>query len=154
VKTNAVRLLEKAGISHVVHSYDSADGAIDARAVAEKIGFALDRLFKTLVARTDDGRIVVFCIPGSAELDLKKGARCAGAKSVALVHKSELKGLTGYERGGCSPIGMSHGYPAWIDETAVLHPTIVVSGGKIGLQLELAPLDLIRASGAKAGDLA
>lgn len=153
VKTNAVRLLEREGIPFELREYSSSDGGIDALSVAAKIKVSPDRLFKTLVARSDDGRVVVFCIPGAAELDLKKAARCAGAKNVALVEVRELKRLTGYERGGCSPVGMKSDFPIWIDETATLHERIVVSGGAIGLQVEIAPGDLMRAVGAVAADL-
>ncbi len=146
-------MLEREGISFQLHEYSADDGGIDAPAVAAKLGVSSDRLFKTLIARTDEGRVVVYCVPGGSELDLKKAARCAGAKSIALVAVRELKGLTGYERGGCSPVGMKSDFEIWIDETASLHERIVVSGGAIGLQIELAPDDLIRAVGARPADL-
>ncbi|HUX20536.1 MAG TPA: Cys-tRNA(Pro) deacylase [Spirochaetia bacterium] len=152
-KTNAVRLLESLSVEFDLHAYDASDGRIDAAAVAEKVGVAPERLFKTLVARTASDEIVVFCVPGSTELDLKKAARAAGAKSVQLVRASELKGLTGYERGGCSPFGMKRPYPIRLEESALRFDRILVSGGAIGLQIEISPADLCRLTKAEMVEL-
>lgn len=152
-KTNAVRLLESLSVDFQLLTYDAADGRIDAGAVAEKVGIAPERLFKTLVARTASDEIVVYCVPGTTELDLKKAARAAGAKSVQLVHVSDLKGLTGYERGGCSPFGMKRPYPIHLEESALLFERILVSGGMIGLQVEIAPSEICRVAKAKLADL-
>lgn len=153
MKTNAVRLLESREIDFRIHTYDHSDGFIDARSVAGKLGIPPERLFKTLVARKDGGDIVVFCIPGSTELDLKKAANATGAKNVELVQVAELKVLTGYERGGCSPIGLKRAFPVWLEESAEAFERILISGGQIGLQIELAPDDLRRAIKATIADL-
>lgn len=153
VKTNAVRMLESAGGHFQLHSYGAPDGRIDARSVAEKLEIPAERLFKTLVARTSAGEVVIYCIPGSTELDLKKAAGVAGAKRVAMVRPSELVSLTGYERGGCSPIGMKHSYPLWLEESAQAFDRILISAGAIGLQIELAPDLLCSLTGARLADL-
>lgn len=153
MKTNAVRILESSGVDFGLHTYQSSDGRIDALSVSEKLGVAPERLFKTLVARTHDGEVVVYCVPGSTELDLKKAASAAGAKSVAMVRAAQLKELTGYVRGGCSPVGMKRSYPTWLEETASAFETIFVSGGLIGLQIEIAPGALCRVAGARFADL-
>lgn len=151
-KTNAVRLLEAAGVSHAVLFYDPSDGRIDAAAVAEKLGEHPEALFKTLVARADRN-IHVFCIPGNAELDLKKAARAAGEKKLELVAVKELLPLTGYVRGGCSPLGMKKKYPLVIEEEALMRDSIIISGGALGVQVRLGPEDLIKLTEAATADL-
>lgn len=151
-KTNAIRSVEAQGISHEVFTYESEDGFIDAVGVAEKLGFDPASLFKTLVARSERN-VYVFCIPGNAELDLKKAAKAAGEKKIDLVAVKELLPLTGYVRGGCSPIGMKKTYPIFLDETVELFDAVIVSGGAIGLQIKLAPADLIDLTGARTAGL-
>jgi Cys-tRNA(Pro)/Cys-tRNA(Cys) deacylase len=112
-----------------------------------------DQVFKTLVARGEKQGILVFCIPVSCTLDLKKAAQAAGDKKVEMTHMKELLGLTGYIRGGCSPVGMKKKYPTFIDETAVLYDEIAVSGGARGLQMVLNPEDLIAYADITAVDL-
>lgn len=129
------------------------DGRIDASAVAGKVGVSAERLFKTLVARTDSGEIVVYCIPGITKLELKKAARAVGAKSIELVHSVELRELTGCERGGCSPIGMNRSYSVRIEESALFFDRILLSGEKIGLQIEIPPLEVLRVTGGQLADL-
>lgn len=153
LKPNAVRQLEAARTDFRLHSYAVEDGQIDARAVAEKLSVPPERLFKTLVTRTAEGAIAVFCIPGTTELDLKKAARAAGAKSLSLVRVAELKELTGYERGGCSPIGMKHDYPLWVEESIMMFDRVLVSAGRKGLQIELSPEELIDRTAAVTADL-
>lgn len=153
MKTNAVRLLETTGASFELRSYSAADGRIDAASVAEKLGVEAERLFKTLVARGGSGEILIFCIPGTTELDLKKAAAAAAEKSVEMVRSVELKALTGYERGGCSPIGMKRAFPLWIEESALAFERVLVSAGAIGLQIELSPRDLVEITGGTVGDL-
>lgn len=153
MKTNAVRLLEASGTSFALHSYAATDGRIDAASVAEKLDIETDRLFKTLVTRGSSGEILVFCIPGTTELDLRKAAAAAAEKSVEMVHAAELKPLTGYERGGCSPIGMKRSFPLWIEESALAFDRVLVSAGAIGLQIELSPDDLVQLTGGQVGDL-
>lgn len=137
----------------ILHSYGASDGRIDALAVAEKIGVAPDRLFKTLVTRAASGELFVFCVPGTTELDLKKAARAVNAKSIGLVRAAELKELTGYERGGCSPLGMKQALPIRLEESAMMFDRILVSGGMIGLQIEIAPSQLLLMADAQLADL-
>lgn len=152
-KTNALRIIEALGIPHETASYEPGEQHLDAVAVARRIGVEPEIVFKTLVARSEKAEVVVFCIPAPLELDLKKAARAAGAKKVELVGLKELLPLTGYVRGGCSPVGMKKSYPTWLDETATLHERIYVNAGSRGLQVILAPEDLRRACDARFADL-
>lgn len=152
IKTNVMRVLEKEHIAHAVHFYD-ADGNFDGVSIAHKVGRDPEVVFKTLVTGGKSRNHFVFVIPVAEELDLKKAAAAAGEKSVEMLAVKELLPTTGYIRGGCSPIGMKKHFPTFIDETAQLCDTIVVSGGKIGTQVELAPDDLARVTGAKFVDL-
>ena len=152
IKTNVMRVLEKEHIAHAVHFYD-ADGNFDGVSIAHKVGRDPEVVFKTLVTGGKSRNHFVFVIPVAEELDLKKAAAAAGEKSVEMLAVKELLPTTGYIRGGCSPIGIKKHFPTFIDETAQLCDTIVVSGGKIGTQVELAPDDLARVTGAKFVDL-
>jgi len=138
-KTNAIRRLEAHQIDHEVIEYVSSEAEIDAISVARKIGEEEDAVFKTLVTRGDRSGIVVFVIPGPVELDLKKAAGVSGNKSVSMVKTSELFSLTGYIRGGCSPIGMKKAYPTFIDETALVFKQLFVSAGQRGMQIKIDP---------------
>jgi Cys-tRNA(Pro)/Cys-tRNA(Cys) deacylase len=142
-KTNAIRILEAAGIDYTLYIYDTADGKIELKAVAEKLGKSPSEFFKTLVARGGKN-IYVFCVPGDAELDLKKAAKAAGEKKIELVAVRELFPLTAYVRGGCSPIGMKKPYPLFIDARAESMDRIIISGGAPGVQVSIAPEDLLR----------
>lgn len=153
-KTNAIRILESRSVDFRVYTYDSGGIAIDAPTVAGKLGVDPARLFKTLVTRDGSRRVLVFCIPGSTELNLKKAESATGARDIGLVPVSELLTLTGYVRGGCSPIGMTRSYPVFIDETAELFESVIVSAGRIGVQIELEPADLASITGALFVDLA
>ena len=152
-KTNAVRILEAAKIPFTAREYDVSDGEISGVAVAEKIEQEPERVFKTLVTEGKTTGLNVFVIPCSVELDLKKAAIAAGDKYVEMIKSLELEPKTGYIHGGCSPVGMKKLFPTFIDETAQLHDTINVSGGKTGLQVELAPDDLAKLVNAKFCDL-
>ncbi|MBE6380392.1 MAG: Cys-tRNA(Pro) deacylase [Lentisphaerae bacterium] len=154
VKTNAVRLLENTAISFNVHEYDVSDGEIDAQSIARKLNVDGDQVFKTLVAESPEKEHFVFVVPAVATLNLKKAARAAGVKSIAMIKQKELLGLTGYIHGGCSPIGMKKLFPTFIDETAILFERIFVSGGKVGLNLEIPPEDLAGFINAEFADLA
>ena len=143
-KTNVMRMLEQKKIPYAAHSYPHGDEAVDGLTVAAITGQDPARVFKTLVAQGASKRIFVFVIPVSAELDLKKAAKAAGEKSVAMVRVSELQALTGYVRGGCSPIGMKKPFPTFIHESALLYDSIYVSAGIRGLQICIAPQDLIQ----------
>lgn len=148
LKTNAMRILDSAGIQYEVHTYDTGDGAIDGVSVAKKCGQDPEQVFKTLVTVGDDRNHYVFVVPVEEKLDLKKAAKNAGVKSVEMIPQKELFGLTGYIHGGCSPVGMKKQFATWIDETAVLFDTICVSGGKVGVQIQLNPQELAELIGA------
>ena len=152
-KTNAMRMLESAGISYTEHTYDAEDGKIDGVSVAAKTGEDPGRVFKTLVTQDEKKNHFGFIIPVEAMLDLKACARCAGVKSVQMIPQKELLPLTGYVHGGCSPFGMKKPFPTFLDETAVLYDTILVSGGRIGTQVEVAPDDLLQLTGGSFGAL-
>ncbi len=147
-KTNAARLLDAAGIEYTLVPYEVDEDHLEASHVAEQLGEDLDRVFKTLVLRGDRGGLFVCVIPGSMEVDLKVAARISGNKSCAMIHVKELLPLTGYIRGGCSPIGMKKPLPTFIHESALLWDTIYVSAGVRGLQLCIAPQALIDFVGA------
>jgi Cys-tRNA(Pro)/Cys-tRNA(Cys) deacylase len=142
-KTNALRQMDAAGISYTVREYDYDED--NPCGVHPEDGDAAlrERMFKTLVTRGDKQGIVVFCIPVSEELDLKKCAAAAGDKRIEMIHMKELLGLTGYVRGGCSPVGMKKKYPTIFDETALLYDEIFVSAGQRGLQMEVSTQSLI-----------
>lgn len=152
-KTNVMRLLEKAQVQYNAHTYDHDDGVIDGVGVARKLGQDPARVFKTLVTKGASGQYVVFCVPVQAELDLKKAARAAGEKSVEMIHVADINKVTGYIRGGCSPLGMKKRYLTVMDESILQHQTVMVSAGKIGFQIELAPADLLRLSAARTGPI-
>ena len=147
-KTNAVRLVQQAGISCREAFYDYDPDDLNGMHAAEALGFPPEQVFKTLVTRGAKTGIHVFCIPVCCELDLKKAAKAAADKSVAMVPVKELLGLTGYIRGGCSPVGMKKQYPTHIDETCQLFDEIAVSAGERGHQMILPPdalVELIKA---------
>lgn len=153
IKTNALRLLAGRGCAFTTAEYDWDEDHLDAATVSSKIGTDPDGVFKTLVTRSDRGEVLVFCVPGSAELNLKKGARAAGCKRVEMVRARELMELTGYQRGGCSPVGMKRDYRTFVDETARLFEQIYVSAGLRGLQVRLSPVDLVQACGGTLADV-
>ncbi|MDR0876661.1 MAG: Cys-tRNA(Pro) deacylase [Treponema sp.] len=160
-KTNAMRLLEAANISFTVKEYpvDEAElsGGVPARGAgirtAALIGVPAEQIFKTLVLQGASLSYFVCCIPAAEELDLKKAARASGEKKVDLIAVKDLLPLTGYVRGGCTPIGMKKPFPLFIDETAELFDTICISAGEIGKQIVIAPGDLVRYTGAVLADL-
>ena len=142
-KTNAARLLEAAGIKFELIPYEYSEDDLSAQSVAAELGEDIDLVFKTLVLRGDRNGIFVCVIPGDFELDLKLAAKISGNKSCEMVHVRELLPLTGYIRGGCSPIGMKKAYPTFIHESALLYDFRYISAGQRGLQLKLDPRDLI-----------
>lgn len=143
-KTNVMRLLEQKKISYTPHEYPHGDGAVDGQTVARICNQNPEQVFKTLVVRGASKTIYVFVIPVTSELDLKKAAKVSGEKSVAMIHVSEINALTGYVRGGCSPVGMRKQYKTFYNISAADKPTIMVSAGKIGYQVELAPDELVK----------
>ncbi|MBS5150342.1 MAG: Cys-tRNA(Pro) deacylase [Butyricicoccus pullicaecorum] len=152
-KTNVMRILEQHGISYTPHTYPHGQEAVDGVQVAKLLGQDPECVYKTLVARGKSGDFFVFDIPVAEELDLKKAAKAVGEKSVALIHVKELLPLTGYVRGGCSPIGMKKQFPTVFHEIAEILPTIMVSAGKIGWQIECDPAELLALVGASTADL-
>ena len=149
-KTNAARLLDTLKLPYELISDEEH---LDAIHVAQTCGQNVDQVFKTLVANGDKNGINVFCIPGAYDLDLKKAAAISGNKNVEMVKVKDLFALTGYIRGGCSPLGMKKKYPVFIDETAQLHDIVFVSGGLRGLQIKIAPDNLAIATDATFADL-
>jgi Cys-tRNA(Pro)/Cys-tRNA(Cys) deacylase len=143
-KTNAARILEAAGIRYELREYTVDESDLSAPSVAAKTGMPPEQVFKTLVARGDRSGVLMACIPANAELDLKALAAASGNKKVELVAVKEVLGLTGYIRGGVSPVGGRKAYPVYLDETAVLWDVISVSAGVRGCQMVLAPDDLTR----------
>ncbi|MGB4585465.1 MAG: Cys-tRNA(Pro) deacylase [Rectinemataceae bacterium] len=151
-KTNAIRLLEAANLQFEILHYD-VDEDLSAIHAAEKLNLDPDQVFKTIVLQGERTGYFVCVIPGSFEIDLKKAARAAGDKGCALLPLKELEPLTGYVRGGCSPIGMKKRLPTFLDETAFLFERISVSAGRRGMQVFLDPRLLVEATGAAVADL-
>ena len=141
-KTNVMRLLDQKKVSYIPHHYAAPDGAVDGVTVAGLIGRDPAQVFKTLVTRGASKANYVFVIPVTGELDLKAAARAAGEKSIEMIRQAELLPLTGYIHGGCSPLGMKKQLRTFLDESARALDTMIVSAGKIGAQVELAPEDL------------
>ncbi len=148
-KTNAARLLDAAGVKYELVPYSYSEEDLSAQSVAAELGEDIDTVFKTLVLRGDKNGLFVCVIPGDFEVDLKVAAKLSGNKSCEMVHVKELLPLTGYIRGGCSPIGMKKQYPTFIHESALLNEYIYISAGQRGLQLKIAPQDLIDFIGAE-----
>ena len=152
-KTNAVRIVEQAQIPCREHFYEYDENDLNGMHAAESLGRPPEEVFKTLVARGEKTGINVFCIPVCCELDLKKAAKAAHDKNMELIHVRELLALTGYIRGGCSPVGMKKKYPTYIDETCQLYDEIAVSAGERGHQMLVPPLALAELIGAELVDL-
>lgn len=152
-KTNAVRLLEQQKINYNLIEYTIEDNQVDGVTVANKVGHPVTHVFKTLVATAGAGKFFVFVIPVSEELNLKVCAKIASEKKIEMLHVKDLLQITGYIRGGCSPIGMKKLLPTFIDESAIDKDYIVVSAGKIGMQIQLNPVDLIQVTYGKFAKL-
>ena len=153
-KTNVMRILDQKRIVYNPHEYEHGDEAVDGLTVASILNQSPQQVFKTLVARGASKKIYVYVVPVAMSLDLKKAAKAAGEKSIAMVGVSEINGLTGYVRGGCSPIGMKKNYPCFYHESILQQNTVMVSAGKIGYQVELTPNDLIKLTSGKTADIA
>ncbi len=143
-KTNAMRLLDKAHLSYKTAEYTVDENDLSGTHIANEVGMPYESVFKTLVARGDKTGVCVFCIPVHLEVDLKKAAKASGNKKVEMVQVKELLGLTGYIRGGCSPIGMKKKYPTFIDESALSQAEIAFSAGVRGGQIIMNPEELIK----------
>lgn len=154
MKTNAVRILEDAGIGFELREYEVDPEDLSAESVAAKIGLPAEQVFKTLVARGDRNGVCLAVIPGDTELDLKALARLSGDRRIELAALKEVQPLTGYIRGGVTALACKKGYPVYIDETAILFERITVSAGMRGMQILLNPEDYIRIVNAKTGEIA
>ena len=148
-----MRILDKAKIPYQAHYYDHEDGAIDGISVAQKLGQREEQVFKTLVTRGASKNYYVFVIPVAKELNLKAAAKAVGEKSVEMIHVSEINKVTGYIRGGCSPIGMKKQFSTVVDASCKQQPVIIVSAGKIGTQVELSPENLLKFVGAETAGI-
>ena len=152
-KTNAMRMLDKAKIPYEALEYSYDDNDLSGVTIANSVGLPCEMVFKTLVAKGDKTGPIVMCIPVDKEIDLKKAASVTGNKKIEMVHVKDLLGLTGYIRGGCSPVGMKKKYPTHIDETCILYDEIAVSAGARGHQMLLSPIALADLIGAEFTDL-
>ncbi|MVP01078.1 Cys-tRNA(Pro) deacylase [Paenibacillus lutrae] len=152
-KTNACRLLDKLGISYTLHEYEWDEDHLDAGTVAGKVGLDVQHLYKTLVLRGDKTGIVMACIPGDRELDLKALAAGSGNKKVEMVPVKEIQALTGYIRGGVSPLGAKKKYPLYLDKQVLQVDPVSISAGRRGLQIFVKGTDLAAASEAILSDI-
>ena len=152
-KTNAMRLLDSAGLDYEMASYDYDESDLSGVHAAAELGVSPETVFKTLVTRGDGNAFFVFVIPVAESLDLKKAAKVSGNKRIEMIHVKEILDITGYIRGGCSPIGMKKEYPTYIDETAQLYEKIYFSAGKRGVQIILDPEELAVVTGGIFADL-
>ena len=152
-KTNAMRILDSAGFAYEMASYEYDESDLSGVHAASELGVSPEVVFKTLVTRGDGGAFFVFVIPVAESLDLKKAAKVSGNKRIEMIHVREILDITGYMRGGCSPIGMKKQYPTYIDETALLQDKIYFSAGKRGVQILLDPEKLASATGGIFADL-
>jgi len=152
-KTNAVRMVEAEGIEYKMYEYDAPDGFLDGVSVANVLGQPVEQVFKTLVTVGASRENYVCVIPVAKELDMKKAAKHFGEKKLEMIPAKDITKVTGYIKGGCSPVGMKKLFVTAIDDTAQQFETIMVSGGKVGLQMQLATEGLVKITGAKFADL-
>ncbi|WP_395533804.1 Cys-tRNA(Pro) deacylase [Enterococcus faecium] len=153
VKTNAIRMVEQKKIPYTEHEYEWDESRLSASSVAEQLPESQSRIFKTLVAVGNVTGPLVAVIPGEAELNLKKLAKVSGNKKVEMLHLKDLEATTGYIRGGCSPIGMKKLFPTYLDQIAESYEQIIVSAGRRGLQMELAPQDICALTSGQFADI-
>jgi Cys-tRNA(Pro)/Cys-tRNA(Cys) deacylase len=152
-KTNASRILDRFKIKYELIEYEVDEDDLSAVHVAESAGVTIEIVYKTLVLRGDKNGIIVCIVPGGKEIDLKKAAAASSNKKAGMIKMSELEPLTGYIRGGCSPLGMKKNYPIFIDHLALKNPFIYISAGVRGLQIKINPVDLVSVIKAKSADL-
>lgn len=152
IKTNAMRFLDSKKIAYSVNTYECED-FIDGVHIAQMLGQDENMSFKTLVTKGKSGGYFVFVLPVAKELDMKKAAKAVGEKSVEMVHVKDINAVTGYIRGGCSPLGMKKQFPTVVDQSAQGFETIIISGGRLGSQIMLSPSDLVSACGGSFGDI-
>lgn len=149
IKTNCMRILDRACVEYKVHFYDNSDGLIDGISVAAKLGQPVENVYKTLVTRGVSKEHYIFVIPVAEELNLKAAARAVNEKAVEMIRVDEINRVTGYVRGGCSPLGMKKEFQTIVEESCILLESMIVSAGKIGCQVELSPEDLVRLVGGR-----
>ena len=152
-KTNAARQLDQLKIAYELIPYEVDESDLSATHIANQLGQPIEQIFKTLVLRGDKTGLFVCVIPGDKEVDLKKAAKVTGNKKVEMIHVKELLPLTGYIRGGCSPIGMKKALPTWFHQSLIDHESVYCSAGQRGLQFRLSPTDLLRAAKGTLADL-
>lgn len=152
IKTNAMRILDREKIKYTTHFYD-CEAFVDGMQIAHTLNQPVDQVYKTLVTMAKAGSYFVFVIPVAAELDLKKAAKAAGQKSLSMLPVKEINNVTGYIRGGCTAIGMKKQFSTFLDTAAENRSTLIVSGGRVGVQLELAPADFLKACKGSFADL-
>lgn len=152
VKTNAMRILDKNKIAYTLNTYECKE-FIDGVTIARELGQSCDVSFKTLVAVGKTGNYYVFALPVDRELDLKKAAKAVGEKNIELLHVKDINKVTGYIRGGCTPIGMKKQYPTVIHDSAAGLSEMIISGGRLGAQIFLKPQDLLKVTGGKFADI-
>lgn len=152
-KTNVLRVLDSKKVAYASHAYEP-DATLTGEQIAGILGEDAAKVFKTLVTQGKSGQYYVFVVPVKAGLDLKKAAKAAGEKSISMIKQKELLPLTGYVHGGCSPIGMKKQFPTFMHETATGFERVFVSAGRVGMQVELAPQDLIKVANVKTADVA
>jgi Cys-tRNA(Pro)/Cys-tRNA(Cys) deacylase len=152
-KTNAIRILENLGFNFEIRTYEYDDDHIDAMHAARALGVDPETVCKTIVLRNQDKALFVFCVPAPYEISLKKARMITGSSAIDLIPATELRQITGYIRGGCSPLGMIHSYPTFIEETVQLQPTISISAGLRGMQIIVSPFDLAAAVAAEFVDI-
>lgn len=153
-KTNAARILDVLGIGYELKTYEVDESDLSAVHVAASVGMPIEMVYKTLVCRGDKNGVLMAVIPGGGELDMKALAAASGNKRVEMVHLKEVFGLTGYIRGGCSPLGAKKNYPVYLDDSALAQSIIAVSAGKRGEQILLKPADLVQAAKAMTARIA
>ena len=152
IKTNAMRFLDSKKIAYTVNTYECED-FVDGVHIAQMLGQDEKMSYKTLVTKGKSGGYFVFVLPVAQELDMKKAAKSVGEKSVEMLHVKDINAVTGYIRGGCSPLGMKKQFPTVVDSSAQSFETIIISGGRLGSQILLAPQDLVKACGGSFADI-
>ena len=152
IKTNAMRFLDSKKIAYTVNTYECED-FVDGVHIAQMLGQDEKMSYKTLVTKGKSGGYFVFVLPIAQELDMKKAAKAVGEKSVEMLHVKDINSVTGYIRGGCSPLGMKKQFPTVVDKSAQAFETIIISGGRLGSQIFLSPADLVKACGGSFGDI-
>ena len=152
-RTNAIRLVSLSEYHYDVKEYDTSDGKIDGISVSDKIGAPYDKVFKTLVTKDTTGNVFVFVIPVHLTLDLKKAAKTVGSKKIEMIHVKEMISMTGYQKGGCSPIGMKKPFQTVIDQRCKDLDYMIISAGKIGIQLVMSPDAVVALTHASLGDI-